>query len=157
MSTRGPTALTIPAVLSAFYAANAPEPRFSRRSRTARRIAAAEDHEVWLMAWLPGQCTELHDHGGDRRPAEAGFTVVSGRLREYTVRPGEFPRLEPRDIAAGESSTVTPRTVHAVRNASAEPAVSVHVYAPRLELMRSYLFDETGLSLGAIRRAGADW
>lgn len=109
------------------------------------------------MAWLPGQGTELHDHGGEHRPSEAGFTVVSGRLREYAVVPGLFPGLSSREVTAGESVAVSPRTVHAVRNDGAEPAVSVHVYAPRLELMRAYLFDETGLSLGAIRRAGADW
>ncbi|GLZ77790.1 hypothetical protein Afil01_25970 [Actinorhabdospora filicis] len=154
MKTATATVLT---ALSAYYAASAPAPRFSRRSRTARRIAVAEDHEAWLMAWLPGQSTELHDHGGERTPSEAGFTVLDGELREYTVVPGYFPSLEQRRLTSGDSSAVSPRTVHAVRNASDRPAVSVHVYAPRLELMRSYLFDETGLSLGAIRKAGSDW
>ncbi|MEV0648141.1 cysteine dioxygenase family protein [Phytomonospora sp. NPDC050363] len=148
---------TVLSALSAFYAQSTPQPRFSTRSRTARRLVAADDHEAWLMAWLPGQSTELHDHGGDHLPAEAGFTVVSGRLREYTVVPGEFPGLSSHEVAEGESVSVSPRTIHAVRNDSTEPAVSVHVYAPKLVRMRSYLFDETGLSLGAIRRAGADW
>lgn len=148
---------TVLTALSARYAANAPDPRFSARSRTARRIAVAEDHEVWLLAWLPGQATELHDHGGERTPSEAGFTVVDGELREYAVVSGAFPSLEQRTLKAGDSSAVSRRTIHAVRNASKHPAISVHVYAPRLERMRSYLFDETGLSLGSIRRAGADW
>lgn len=151
------SSLTLFSGISAYYASLSWKPRFAAGSRTARRVVSAADHEVWLMAWLPGQGTELHDHGGSHRPAEAGFTVVSGRLREYTVVPGFFPGLSSRAVAAGESAAVSPRTVHAVRNDGDEPAVSVHVYAPRLEMMRSYWFDETGLSLGSVRRAGADW
>jgi hypothetical protein len=42
-------------------------------------------------------------------------------------------------------------------NTGEEPAVSVHVYAPRLTMMRRYLFDETGLWLASLQRAGEDW
>lgn len=144
--------------LAGFYAANLTlRPRFTKGSRWARRVLAGPGHEAWLLAWLPGQGTELHDHGGVARPAAAAAAVVSGRLTEYTVRPGDFPGLRRTPLAAGEVSVVDDRTVHAMRNDSDAPAVSLHVYSPGLEAMRTYLLDETGLAPSRIKRAGEDW
>lgn len=144
--------------LAGFYAANLTlRPRFTRGSRWARRVLAGPDHEAWLLAWLPGQGTELHDHGGVARPAAAAVAVVSGRLTEYTVKPGDFPGLRRVALEAGDIAAVDDRTVHAMRNDSDEPAVSLHVYSPGLEAMRTYLLDETGLAPSKIKRAGADW
>ncbi|MET0415887.1 MAG: cysteine dioxygenase, partial [Actinoplanes sp.] len=39
-------------------------PRFNPSERWYHRLALTDDHEVWLLTWLPGQGTELHDHGG---------------------------------------------------------------------------------------------
>ncbi|WP_100445040.1 cysteine dioxygenase [Glycomyces xiaoerkulensis] len=144
--------------LAAFYAENLTlRPRFTKTGRWARRVLSGPDHEAWLLAWLPGQGTEMHDHGGLARPAAAAVSVVSGRLTEYTVVPGAFPGLRRTGLERGGVSTVDDRTVHAMRNDSGEPAVSLHVYSPSLDAMRTYLFDETGLSPAAIKRAGEDW
>ncbi|MEV3938509.1 cysteine dioxygenase family protein [Glycomyces sp. NPDC049804] len=144
--------------LAAFYAANLTlRPRFTKGSRWARRVLTGPGHEAWLLAWLPGQGTDLHDHGGVDRPAAAAVAVVSGRLTEFTVQPGDFPGLRRRPLDAGEVSVVDDRTVHGMRNLSDTPAVSLHVYAPGLESMRTYLLDETGLAPATIMRAGEDW
>jgi len=144
--------------LAGFYAANLTlNPRFTKASRWARRVLAGPDHEAWLLAWLPGQGTELHDHGGVARPAAAAVAVVSGHLTEYTVTPGDFPGLRRQPLEAGDVTAVDDRTVHAMRNDSPEPAVSLHVYSPGLEAMRTYLLDETGLAPSRIKRAGEDW
>ncbi|GAA4913057.1 Cysteine dioxygenase type I [Stackebrandtia albiflava] len=132
-------------------------PWFTPRGRSARRVLTGPDHEVWLLAWLPGQGTELHDHGGRRAPCPAGFAVASGRLTEYRVLPGETPRLARRTVDAPEAVAVEPRVVHAMVNHTDDPAVSVHVYGPRLGTMRRYLFDESGLWLAATLRPGGDW
>jgi hypothetical protein len=47
--------------------------------------------------------------------------------------------------------------VHQVVNTVHEPAVSVHVYAPRLTLMNTYRLDESGLVRIGTERAGVDW
>lgn len=144
--------------LAAFYAEHLTlRPRFTRGSRWARRVLSGPGHEAWLLGWLPGQGTELHDHGGLDRPAAAAVAVVSGRLTEYTVRPGAFPTLVRAELEPGAAAGVSGRTVHAVRNDSDEAAVSLHVYSPGLDAMRTYLFDETGLSPARIKRAGEDW
>lgn len=146
------------AELAAGYAASLPwRVWFTPRSRWAKCVHRDTDHEVWLLAWLPGQGTELHDHGGHARPAPTAFAVARGRLTEYRVVAGEFPRLESHPVVPGTVRRLDSRGIHAVRNTGDEPAVSVHVYAPRLELMRRYLFDETGLWLASMKRAGADW
>ncbi|MEU6248122.1 cysteine dioxygenase family protein [Glycomyces sp. NPDC047010] len=144
--------------LAGFYAANLTlSPRFTKASRWARRVLAGPDHEAWLLAWLPGQGTDLHDHGGVARPAAAAVAVVSGNLTEFTVKPGDFPGLHRQSLTAGDVTAVDDRTVHAMRNDSAAPAVSLHVYSPGLQAMRTYLLDETGLAPSRIKRAGEDW
>lgn len=145
--------------LAARYAAELPwRPWFTPRSRWAKRVHVASDHEVWLLAWLPGQGTDLHDHGGTARPAAGAFALARGQLTEYTVAPGEPPRLDSAEhVAGGPGHAVGERAVHAMVNTGSTPAVSVHVYTPRLEMMRRYLFDECGLWLASMRRAGADW
>ncbi|QSB05562.1 cysteine dioxygenase [Natronoglycomyces albus] len=133
------------------------EARFRPHSRWAAKISSAPDHEAWLLAWLPGQGTDLHDHGGTGQPSNAAVKVISGELSEYTVQAGEFPRLHRRDLQAGDVSAVSNRTIHAMRNRSSLPAVSIHVYVPKLECMRTYLVDETGLTPSQIKLAGDDW
>ena len=132
-------------------------PRFKPHTRWAKRIHACSEHEAWLLAWLPGQGTDLHDHGGIGTPSNAAVCVVEGTLSEYIVRSGEYPELDRRDIAQGEANVVSNRTIHAMRNRFDTPAVSVHVYMPRLESMCTYLIDETGLAPSAIKPAGDDW
>jgi hypothetical protein len=45
------------------------------------RLSAESDADVWLLSWLPGQATELHDHG----PSAAAFAVVRGEPAEVRV------------------------------------------------------------------------
>jgi len=113
------------------------------------------DVEAWLLSWWPGQRTDLHDHGG----SAGGFAVVRGRLREDTVQApaGAAPRLRNRTLSAGQQRVFGARHVHDVCNDGAEPAVSLHIYAPRLTSMTRYRWTERGPEVTAIERAGADW
>src|SRR3954454_22768220 len=71
--------------IAASYAAHPDEwpvaPRFNPVNRWYQRLAVADDHEIWLLTWLPGQATELHDHGG----SAGAFHVFAGTLTEDTV------------------------------------------------------------------------
>ena len=51
-----------------------------------QRLTCDDDHEVWLLSWLPGQRTGFHDHG----ESAGAFTVARGALRERTA-PGRRP------------------------------------------------------------------
>jgi mannose-6-phosphate isomerase-like protein (cupin superfamily) len=101
--------------------------RLSADGRWYERIVADDDHEIWLISWLPGQSTGFHDHGG----ASGAFAVVLGVLEEHDA-------TAPRQVATGGVTAFGPHYVHDVRNTSDAPAVSVHVYSPPLSVMNRY-------------------
>jgi predicted metal-dependent enzyme (double-stranded beta helix superfamily) len=110
-----------------------PYVRFGSAERYYTRLELTEAHEVWLLTWLPGQGTEIHDHGG----ASGAFAVVQGELTEraFSTRPVS---PSPWELPAGAIRAFGPRHVHEVRNRGTEPAVSVHAYSPALATMTYY-------------------
>lgn len=104
---------------------------FDPDSRYYARLGRTDAYEVWLLTWLPGQTTGWHDHGS----SAAGFTVVSGILRERTlVRERGRERVTQRHLPSGAVRAIAPWTVHDVL-ASTTPAVSIHAYGPALSEM----------------------
>ena len=111
--------------------------------------------EAWLLSWLPGQRTGLHDHGG----SAGAFAVVRGALREDTVQTpaGAPPRLHHQTFQTGQRRPFGPRHLHEVVNDGDVPAVSIHVYAPRLARMTRYQWTANGPEIVAVENAGTDW
>ncbi|GAA0799234.1 cysteine dioxygenase [Spirilliplanes yamanashiensis] len=131
-------------------------PRFNAAERWYHRLAATDDHEVWLLTWLPGQGTDVHDHGG----SAGALHVVSGALVEDTVTlpaAGRAPRVAVRELTAGLGHAFGPRHIHRVTNRSTTPAVSIHVYGPALRSMTRYLLGPAGLAVTSVERAGVQW
>ncbi|MFD5321454.1 cysteine dioxygenase [Streptomyces sp. NPDC127098] len=113
-----------------------PRIRFTTPERFYLRLERTAEHEVWLLTWLPGQGTEIHDHGG----ASGSFGVVDGTLTEDTFGPtGTARSLNP-----GESRAFGPRHIHRVTNRGTLPAVSIHAYAPALTTQNYYEADPAG-------------
>ena len=124
--------------------------RFSREERVATRLLADDDHEAWLITWMPGQRTEVHDHGG----SAGAIAVLSGWLHE-TVPSGSGPTGA--WIGPGSVRAFGPDHVHQVVNLADSPAVSLHVYAPRLHTMTRYALVDGSLQVAGVTRAGDDW
>jgi predicted metal-dependent enzyme (double-stranded beta helix superfamily) len=126
-------------------------------SRYYARLAAQPDYEAWLLTWVPGQGTEWHDHGG----SAGAFVTLQGTLTELhaTVSPDGPPRIDPtpRRLSAGALRPFGTRHVHRVTNHDLEPAVSLHVYAPALVEMNTYVADGDRLQLVASQLAGVNW
>ncbi|MFF2952425.1 cysteine dioxygenase [Kitasatospora sp. NPDC057965] len=114
--------------------------RLSTEERWYRRLAADEDHEVWLISWLPGQSTGFHDHGGSR----GAFTVALGELEELSLG-GPEQGLLIRRIQSGTARAFGPDYVHDVRNTASGPAVTLHAYSPPLHSMAHYELRAGGL------------
>ena len=114
-------------------------------------LAAAQ---VWLLTWLPSQGTPLHDHGG----SAGAFAVVGGVLTEDVVggRPGAV-REAATELWAGRVRPFGPHHVHRVTNRGTLPAVSVHVYRPRLTQMTAYRLEAGTLLSTGTEQAGVDW
>ncbi|MCZ7459912.1 cysteine dioxygenase [Streptomyces sp. WMMC940] len=102
----------------------APLVRYDATTRWYHRLRTGPGYEVWLLSWVPGQGSGLHDHG----PSSGVLTVLEGELTERTARAD-------RALAAGAQRVFAPGYVHEVVNDSLEPAVSLHVYFPGLTEM----------------------
>lgn len=90
--------------------------------RRWKKLASTTTYDVWLIEWSPGSGLPEHDHG----VSSAAFCVVAGSLENRA----EHDRA--RVVPSGGVTTVPARQWHAVRNADATTAVSVHVYSPPL-------------------------
>lgn len=99
--------------------------RYDPADRFAVRVGVDGGDEVWLMAWLPGQLAEVHDHGD----TSGGFTVVHGALTETVFRPNAVDAARvTHSVGAGQTRAFGPGYVHQVSNEGSDPAVSLHVY-----------------------------
>jgi Cysteine dioxygenase type I len=138
-----------------------PVVRFAR-PRFSTRLATAPGWEAWLLTWLPGQSTALHDHGG----SDGAFLVLAGELDE-SVPIRRVPRvgaparlgLSTHRYRTGEVRTFGADHLHDVANRTGcGRAVSLHVYAPRLTSMTRYLVDSDGeFAVLSREREGVDW
>lgn len=126
--------------------------RFDPGRRWYRRLTLADDHEVWLLTWLPGQGTGFHDHGH----AAGAFAVARGQLREQ-IAAGPVQRVRRRTVTAGGVRAFGSQHVHDVANVTGEPAVSVHAYSPPLTAMRRYDLTQAGLVHVATESAEQGW
>jgi predicted metal-dependent enzyme (double-stranded beta helix superfamily) len=116
----------------------------SGHDRWWTRLTAQRDTDVWLLTWLPGQATDLHDHG----ESAASFAVVSGHLAEIRADPtGATTRHRWRP---GPVTWLAPGVVHEVTGAGSGPSVSVHAYSPPLTRM-TYYDSDTRAGLRVLR------
>ena len=117
------------------------EPRLELPVGTDRwwtRLHGERRFDVWLLSWLPGHHTDLHDHGA----SEAAFTVVRGELTEMRFDPDGWWTRHRRET--GSVTSLPPGMVHDVYGAGHAPAVSVHAYSPPLQGMNYYERDVRG-------------
>ena len=95
--------------------------RYDPDERFAALVERTADEEIWLLSWLPGQGSDLHNHAD----STGAFAVVTGTLTELVARPGT--RVSHR-LVPGQVRVFGPNYVHQVRNAGPDPAISIHVY-----------------------------
>lgn len=130
------------------------EIRFDPDRRWYARLPLDEAAESWLLSWLPGQGTGLHDHGDT-----AGvFVVIEGQLCETSItRSDHGAREVVRTFTAGQARSFGSAHVHDMVNPGPAPAVSLHVYASALTTMRRYRQHGDLLVQTGVERVGRDW
>jgi Cysteine dioxygenase type I len=136
-------------VLSGRYDHVVPAGGVPTDDRWFARLHGDDEVDVWLISWVPGHRTELHDHGGSL----GALTLLSGSLDEFRWD-GEHlrcKRLEAGDQAAfplgwvhdvvwaptGPGPSVTPSAATSLSETQA-PSLSVHAYSPPLTVMSYY-------------------
>ncbi|MFI5884953.1 cysteine dioxygenase [Streptomyces sp. NPDC051554] len=110
---------------------------YDATTRWYHRLSTGPGYEVWLLSWVPGQGSGLHDHGR----SSGVLTVLDGTLTERTER-------GTRALGAGAQRVFAPGYVHEVVNDTLEPAISLHVYFPGLT--------EMPLHTACARRTGSE-
>jgi hypothetical protein len=131
-------------VLSGHYDQVVPAGGVPTDDRWFVRLHGDDEVDVWLISWVPGHRTELHDHGGSLGAA----TLLSGSLDEFRW---DGERLRCRRLKAGDQAGFPlgwvhdvvwappgPRTSVTSLSGPREPSLSVHAYSPPLTVMSYY-------------------
>jgi len=104
-----------------------------------------ERMDAWVLSWMPGQGTGFHDH----YISGVGIAVAAGGVREdLLVYHGDDVELH---LHAGDSRQGGPGYIHRVRHALGEPAVTIHVYSPRLDWVGQYRLGDDGVVRREVR------
>lgn len=127
------TDLAADAVLDGRYQHLLPASGLPTDSRWFTRIHGDERLDIWLISWVPGHATELHDHGDSL----GALTVLSGSLDEFHW---DGEQLAQRRLNAGDQASFSRGWVHDVVWAPSDPGptLSVHAYSPPLVQMSYY-------------------
>jgi hypothetical protein len=114
-------------------------------------MVASPDFEAWVIGWPPGGSIELHDHG----ESSGAVVVAQGELLEVVVTRSVQGALATtnRVLPAPASVTFDVSHVHEIVNPGPGPAISVHVYTPRLTAMTYYEFSNGLLEATATVRS----
>jgi hypothetical protein len=117
--------------------------RVDPEQRRYELIHEDESLDAWVLSWMPGQGTGFHDH----YISGVGLCCAAGGVREdLLVYGGEDVRLH---LRPGDSRQGGPGYIHRVRHDIGEPAVTIHVYSPRLDWVGQYRLEEFA---GIVRR-----
>jgi quercetin dioxygenase-like cupin family protein len=102
-------------------------------------LDAGPNAGAWLICWMPGHDTGFHDHDH----SSGAVTVVSGQVREDRIGAGW--EVETHTYGAGDVFSFVSGNIHRMRHVGDEPAVSIHVYSPKLQIMGAYAFGQGGM------------
>ena len=122
--------------------------RSSTATPTHRRYELVYEDErmdAWVLSWMPGQGTGFHDH----YISGVGLCVASGCVREDLMVYGR--EHEARQLRAGDTRQGGPGYIHRVSYGEGTPAVTIHVYSPRLDWVGQYRLDENGVVQREVR------
>jgi hypothetical protein len=129
-----------------------PPPAAEPGQRSWLSLPTPAGWDAWVISWPTGSATGWHDHEG----AAGVFYVVRGVITEFSLAGGSAAQgrgdvagtwsdVRSRRLEAGKSRTFGSNHVHHVVNECDEPALSVHVYAPRLRAMTKYRWEDDTL------------
>lgn len=119
--------------------------RVDGEQRRYELIYEDEQLDAWVLSWMPGQGTGFHDH----YISGVGLCCAQGGVREDLLVYGA-PDVE-LHLRPGDTRQGGPGYIHRVRHELGEPAVTIHVYSPRLDWVGQYRLGENGLVRREVR------
>ncbi len=106
--------------------------------RRYRLVYEDERLDLWVLSWMPGQATGLHDHG----TSAVALTAAQGSVIERHLVIGDEPTR--RILTPGPVHTGRGGYIHAVGHHEGSPAVTIHAYSPPLIQVGQYRAAEDG-------------
>jgi predicted metal-dependent enzyme (double-stranded beta helix superfamily) len=114
--------------------------------RRRYELVYEDDHmDAWVLSWMPGQGTGFHDH----YISAVGLAVAAGGVREDLMVYGRDHI--PLHLRPGDTRQGGPGYIHRVTHETGEPAVTVHVYSPRLDWVGQYRLGDDGIVRREVR------
>ena len=101
--------------------------------------------DAWVLSWMPGQGTGFHDH----YISSVGLCCALGGVREDLMVYGQ-DELQ-LHLRPGHSRQGGPGYIHRVRHEVGGPAVTIHVYSPRLDWVGQYRLGDGGVVRREVR------
>ena len=101
--------------------------------------------DAWILSWMPGQGTGFHDH----YISGVGLCVARGCVREDIMVYGAEPQS--RRLCEGSTRQGGPGYIHRVNHDEGLPAVTIHVYSPRLDWVGQYRLAADGVVKREVR------
>ncbi len=114
-------------------------------SRRYELVYEDDRMDAWILSWMPGQGTGFHDH----YISGVGLCVASGSVREDLMVYGA--EHQSRRLQAGDTRQGGPGYIHRVSHDEGDPAVTVHVYSPRLDWVGQYRLAGDGVVRREVR------
>src|SRR3712207_3252664 len=102
--------------------------RHDSEQRVFAPLDAGPNAGAWLICWMPGHDTGFHDHDH----SAGAVTVVAGQVREERI--GEGFQVTGNTYGPGDVFPFVAGDIHRMYHVGEEPAVSIHVYSPKLQI-----------------------
>jgi hypothetical protein len=119
--------------------------RTDAEQRRYELVCEDDRMDAWVLSWMPGQGTGFHDH----YISGVGICCAAGGVREdLLVYGGNDIELH---LRPGDSRRGGPGYIHRVRHELGTPAVTIHVYSPRLDWVGQYRLAENGIVRREVR------
>src|SRR5262245_54357416 len=117
----------------------APYVQFSERNYRRNLVKQTAAYQLLVLCWRNGQRSPIHDHRGSR----CAVRVVKGTMTEslFTFAAnGHIKPTQSRDFDAGQTGGSEDMDIHQISNLQANDAdlITIHLYAPPLEVMGTY-------------------
>src|SRR3954469_19733695 len=113
--------------------------RHDPEQRVFAPLEAGPDAGAWLICWMPGHDTGFHDHDH----SSGAVTVVAGQVREERIGPDW--QVAGTTYGPGDVFSFSSGGIHRMLHVGDEPAISIHVYSPKLKIMGAYAFGNGGM------------
>ena len=108
---------------------------FSSNNYKKNLIYRNKDYELFLICWMPGQISKIHNHSDNG----CVFKILEGVMTEFRYDTKNLKLIEKIDYNNKTTEFISNETAyHKFGNLGITPSVSLHLYSPPLQKIRFF-------------------